>query len=226
MPVKRYAAYYRVSRSDLNLDNQRHAIKSLIPKGARPDEFVDEESGSVDTRLEWTRLKEAIAQGAYDAVYAYHVDRLGRSTIELCRFLDICEKAKATIVTPGMVIDPHDEMCRGFFQMAAIFAEMELRRIKRRTQDGLARAKAEGKHLGRRPALTKQQAEAAGEMLRKGIKTKIVLESTYLLDAQGRPMTDPTSQGPVRVARHTLYSNLRYWGVIKKSVKELRKENL
>jgi len=205
------AVYYRVSREDLNLDNQRTALRQFLPKKVKISEYVDTDSGALDDRKEWTRLKADIEAGTVKVIHAYHVDRLGRSTLELCRFLDLCEKHKAVIRTPGMNIDPSDEMARGFFQMAAIFAEIELRRIKRRTRDGIARAREQGIRLGRPPALTADQAKAAVEMLTKDVRTCTVAAN-------------------FNVTRQVLYSSLRSHNLIPKngSVRDLRpkKENV
>ncbi len=213
------AVYYRVSRDDLNLENQRSAMKQLLLKKSAT-EFVDTESGSHDDREGWMRLKAAIEAGTVKAVYSYHVDRLGRSTLELCRFLDLCEKHGAVIKTPGMSIDPTDEMARGFFQMAAIFAEIELRRIKRRTRDGLARARDEGITLGRPPVLTREQAAMAAEMFSNSIRTDTV-STTFVYPVKTKDGS-PHPKAGQSIPRQSIYSALRHWGFIKKSVKELR----
>jgi putative DNA-invertase from lambdoid prophage Rac len=48
-------------------------------------------------------------------------------------------------------------------------AEFERDLLIERTQSGLARAKAEGKVLGRKPALSREQQEEARQQLAKGI---------------------------------------------------------
>lgn len=214
------ALYLRISREDLNIENQKHAVLHLISGEVK--EYIDVISGSKDDRANWLRLQEDIEAGQVKVVFAYHIDRLGRSSIDLGRFLNLCEKKKVEIRTPGMVIDPSNDMSRAYFQMAAIFAELELRRIKSRTRDGLSRARAEGQVLGRPPILNKEEAKRAAGMFAEGISTNDIVKSFPMKDKLGNPKL---VEGKLTyVKRQSLYSSLRYHKLINKSVKELRKK--
>ncbi len=61
-----------------------------------------------------------------------------------------------------------DPMQKLMFQMMGAFAEFERSLIRERQREGIASAKAAGKHLGRKPSLTPEQAQALRDAVAAG----------------------------------------------------------
>ena len=102
------------------------------------------------------------------------LDRLARSTLDLLRIIDLIGKEGAGFKSLG---DPWADTtsAHGRLMLTVLsgIAEFERSLILQRTNEGRARAMAEGIRFGRKPKLTKHQARevlkrvAAGEPLRE-----------------------------------------------------------
>jgi hypothetical protein len=74
-----------------------------------------------------------------------------RSTIALCDG-DVRAALRAALVANSFLISPVDVAFRkAMFQMMGVFAEFERSMVQERVRAGLARARSEGKRLGRPP---------------------------------------------------------------------------
>ena len=90
----------------------------------------------------------AVARREIDMVAAWSVDRLGRSLTDLLTFLTDLH-AKGVDFSCQQGLDTSTPSGRAMFQMLGVFAEFERAMIRERVMTGLARARAEGKQLGR-----------------------------------------------------------------------------
>jgi DNA invertase Pin-like site-specific DNA recombinase len=84
-------------------------------------------------------------------VAAWSVDRLGRSLTHLLSFLTELHAKGVDLFLHQQGLDTTTPSGRAMFQMLGVFAEFERAMIRERVMSGLARARAEGKQLGRRP---------------------------------------------------------------------------
>jgi DNA invertase Pin-like site-specific DNA recombinase len=80
---------------------------------------------------------------------AWSVDRLGRSLQDLVKFLSEIHALKVDLYLHQQGLDATTPAGKAMFQMMGVFAEFERAMIQERVRAGLARAKAEGKQLGR-----------------------------------------------------------------------------
>lgn len=147
--------YVRVSREDQNVENQ---IRVLLDEGLyRESIFVDKISGmsNVEEREGYAAMMEFIQKNSGDPItlYVFEISRLGRSFLETLNTVRNLEKSGIRVwsLSPAESwsrID--DKKLRDL--MLSIFswvADRERENLIERTKLGLARAKAEGKHLGR-----------------------------------------------------------------------------
>jgi hypothetical protein len=79
----------------------------------------------------------------------WSVDRLGRSTAAVTAALEELDAAGVAIYADKEAMDTSTPHGRAMLQMAAVFAELERAMIRERVNAGLARARAQGKRLGR-----------------------------------------------------------------------------
>jgi DNA invertase Pin-like site-specific DNA recombinase len=84
-------------------------------------------------------------------VAAWSVDRLGRSLQDLVGFLTELRALGCDLHLHQQALDTSTPSGRAMFQMLSVFAEFERGIIRERVNAGLARAKAKGTKLGRRP---------------------------------------------------------------------------
>ncbi len=97
------------------------------------------------------RLLKAVAQREIDMVATWSVDRLGRSLQGLATLLTDLHGKGVGLYLHQQGLDTSTASGRAMFQMMGVFAEFERAMIVERVKAGLARARREGKRLGRRP---------------------------------------------------------------------------
>lgn len=146
-------AYLRVSTNDQTTDNQRLEIQQA---GIKVDYWFSESiSGSVcaEARPEFTRLLAQIRDG--ETLIVSKLDRLGRNALDVQSTVKLLadRNIKVQVLALGST-DLTSPSGKLLLTMLSAVAEMERDLLIERTQAGLARAKAEGKTLGRKPKLS------------------------------------------------------------------------
>lgn len=131
-------------------DNQLIALREWAKKAGAEvvGEFVDE-TGSKDTRPEKERLLKMLRLGEVDGIAFWSLDRWGRTASELILELEEFSKTEKALISLKEGIDLSTAAGRLYANLIAIFANFERDRISERTLLGLARARAQGKKLGR-----------------------------------------------------------------------------
>lgn len=152
----RHAAIYaRVSTTNGQTpDNQLRELRAVAARMHWHvlEEFVDKGiSGSKgrDKRPAFDALCRAATQRRIDVVMAWSVDRLGRSLTDLVAFLGDLHAKNVDLYLHRQGIDTTTPGGKALFQMLGVFAEFERALIRERVNAGMARAKAQGKRLGR-----------------------------------------------------------------------------
>ena len=153
----RAAVYARVSTTDQNCDNQLLELRRYC--GARgwsiAREFVDRGvSGAKDRRPALDELVVDAKRRRFDVLVCWRLDRLGRNLKHLITVLDDLQGLGVAFVSLGEGIDATTPSGRLQLHLLAAIAEFERARIVERVRAGLARAKAQGKRLGRPRATT------------------------------------------------------------------------
>jgi DNA invertase Pin-like site-specific DNA recombinase len=94
-------------------------------------------------------VRRDAARREFDMVMAWSVDRLGRSLQDLVGFLSELHALKIDLFLRQRGLDTTTPAGKAMFQMMGVFAEFERAMIQERVRAGLARARSEGKRLGR-----------------------------------------------------------------------------
>ncbi len=170
--TKRVALYLRVSTAEQNVENQRRELVTIAERHGWQivAEFVDEGiSGTKgrDTRPGYDKLLRGIARREFDQVAAWSVDRLGRSLQALVAFLAELHAKRIDLYLHQQGLDTATPSGRAMFGMLGVFAEFERAMIVERVNAGLARAKAQGKRLGR-PSLAADKEDVVRRLLSGG----------------------------------------------------------
>ena len=147
----RVAIYARVSKAlDQNPENQLIALRVWAKQSGHEieGEYVDEVS-SKDTRPQKEDVLKKLRLGVLDGVAFYALDRWGRTMSELVLELEEFSKSNKSMFSMKEGIDLSTAAGRMFANVLAAMANFERDRIRERTLLGLARARAQGKKLGR-----------------------------------------------------------------------------
>ena len=166
---KRVAIYLRVSTSEQTTRNQRRELHAVAERHGWEIVATYEDAGvsganGRDKRPGFDQLMIAVARREVDMVAAWSVDRLGRSLTDLLGFLTDLHAKGVDLFLHQQGLDTSTSAGRAMFQMLGVFAEFERGIIRERVNAGLARARANGTKLGRRPV--KPAVEARIRQLR------------------------------------------------------------
>lgn len=158
--------YARISTDEQRLDAQ---ISALGDAGAERI-FSDTISGTKRSRPELDKLLEQLRPG--DVVLVSKYDRLARSLSDLLDIVAGIEAAGAGFRSLAEDIDTTTPAGRLIFHVFASIAQFERERIRERTMEGLAAARARGRVGGRPPALSKDQKSEVRRLISDGRAAK------------------------------------------------------
>lgn len=143
------AIYVRVSTQDQTLENQINPLKKYCEKMGWEYEIFSEKESTRKTRpIQWD-LYNRLLRKEFDGLVIYKFDRWARSTKELIEHIERLLEKEIQIFSYSENIDLSSSMGRAMLTIMSAFAQLERDLIRERTLAGLARAKAQGKKLGR-----------------------------------------------------------------------------
>ena len=173
---RRVALYLRVSTADQTTRNQRRELRAVAERHGWEVVATYEDAGisggkGREERPGFDALMLAVARREIDMVAAWSVDRLGRSLLDLLAFLKDLHAKGVDLFLHQQGLDTSTPSGRAMYQMLGVFAEFERAMIRERVMAGLARARADGRALGRRPVEQSdgRKVKAALAMRARGI---------------------------------------------------------
>ena len=170
--MRRAAIYLRVSTDRQSTVNQERELREIADRSAWEIVKVYRDAGisgakGRDRRPGFDALCKDAAGRKFGVVMAWSVDRLGRSLQDRVAFLSELHALRVDLLLHQQGIDTTTPAGKALFQMMGVFAEFERAMIQERVRAGLARARAEGKRLGR-PPIPSATEEALKKALREG----------------------------------------------------------
>jgi len=147
----RTALYCRVSTCDQTCDNQLLEVRRYIEaRGWETGvEYIDHISGAKDRRPALDRLIADAKRRWFDVVICWRLDRLGRNLKHLITLLEELQALGIAFVSLAEGLDATTPAGKLQMHILGAIAEFERGRIQERVRAGLARARAQGKRLGR-----------------------------------------------------------------------------
>lgn len=170
---KKAVIYTRVSTDKQTTTNQLRELKQVIKRHGWElvHTYQDKGYSGAKGRAERPQfdalLKDAMRK-KFDIVMSWSVDRLGRSLQDLIGFLNELHTKDIDLYLHQQGVDTSTPSGKALFQMMGVFAEFERSMIQERVKSGLARAKAEGKVLGR-PKVSVKQEDRIRKLRRTGM---------------------------------------------------------
>jgi DNA invertase Pin-like site-specific DNA recombinase len=161
--MKRVGIYLRVSTSKQDTENQLRELSVVAERCGWEIWKVYEDAGisgakGRDKRPGLDAMLKAVNAKEIDMVATWSVDRLGRSLTDLLGILQGLHDKGVGLYLHQQGLDTSTTAGKAMFQMLGVFAEFERGIIRERVNAGLARARANGTKLGRRPV--KPEVEA------------------------------------------------------------------
>lgn len=190
--IGQHVGYIRVSSAGQHTERQLEGLE--LDKI-----FTEKVSGKDRNRPQLKACLDYVRAG--DTLHIHSLDRLGRSLQDL-------ENIVSELVDKGVKVEFKKEnmefsqekngsMGRLLFQILGAFAEFERSMIRERQAEGIAKAKAQGKHLGRKKKLTKEQKDEVAKLYTSNV-----------------PITQIASR--FKVSRGTIYNVLDEYGIARK----------
>ena len=157
--MKKAVAYIRVSQKDENPENQLLAIRKWAKENGFEivNEFIDYDvSGIIPPRerLAYSQMIKFCKQHNIKNIIFYDLSRLSRNLIEGLKEIERLLAEGFDIYTLDKTFEllntlPYQSLKKIVLALLLGFAELYREDIVRRTKEGLERAKAQGKKLGR-----------------------------------------------------------------------------
>ena len=152
---KKVALYLRCSTLDQTIDNQLLELRDHCKKmdWEIVKEYADEGLSGTLSREKRPQLNAMIKDAyrkRFDLVVCWDISRLGRSMKELVLLLADMKEKGVGICSVRQGFDTSTSMGEIMYQFVGILSSWERDMIRERTLAGLARAKSQGKILGRR----------------------------------------------------------------------------
>jgi DNA invertase Pin-like site-specific DNA recombinase len=154
MTNRRVALYLRVSTLEQDVTNQRRELEAVAQRHGWRIVAVFSDTGVSGAKGRAERpgldeLMKAVARRDVDMVAAWSVDRLGRSLQGLLEVLVELRAKGVDLYLHRQGIDTTTPAGKAMYQMLGVFSEFERELIRERVLAGMARARSQGKHLGR-----------------------------------------------------------------------------
>ena len=161
--------YARVSKADDDTRNLDTQLRLLAGHGIREDLiFTDVASGRSLARSGWQGLMDVVQTG--DTIAVAFLDRFSRNFEEGVRIQADLIDRDIGIVAIRENIDTRDSSAAGKYFRRAMLAlgAYQVDVTSERIRDGQARARSEGRRIGRPPALSPEQMEQCRRMSDEG----------------------------------------------------------
>lgn len=167
--MSRVFAYCRVSTTEQTTDNQAQEIKAAGFDLDKRRIVVECISGSTQAtqRPQFAKLLDRLEEG--DVLIVTKLDRLGRNAMDVRTTVENLQGRGVRVHCLALGgVDLTSPAGKMTMQVLAAVAEFERDLLIERTQSGLTRAKAEGKHCGRPSSLTPEQAAEVRQKISQG----------------------------------------------------------
>ena len=178
--------YSRVSTTNgQTVDNQLKVLREVAEKKGLEivkeisDEGISGAKGR-DERDGFNELIKGSIQKEWDIILVWDVSRLGRSLQHLVSFLDDIHSAKCDLYIHQSGLDTSTASGKMMFQMIGVFSEFERSMIRERVIAGQQRAKAEGKHIGRKTNVNDAVITAVYQLRQNNVPIKRIAKDLQI----------------------------------------------
>lgn len=168
--MNRAALYLRVSTDEQTTANQRPELLRLAKhRKLRVVRTYNETASASAVRPVFAQVLEDARSGAFDLLLVWSVDRFGRSMFGNLRDVVELERLGVRVVSARESwLDVDGPTRHLMLAIISWVAEQERARLIERTKAGMARARAQGKHIGRPSRLSELERARIRKMRKEG----------------------------------------------------------
>lgn len=178
--LRKVALYLRVSTKSQHTSNQLTELKEVCERFEYDivDIYDETVSGTKnnDDRTEFSRLIKDVKRKRFDMVLVWSLDRLGRKTSELLKFLTILEDYDVGLYCWKQGINTSDAMGKMFFQFVSVMSEYENSIRKERQIVGIERLKSQGKKYGGNDFISDEVKQKVIDLKNSGLSYRKIKE--------------------------------------------------
>lgn len=170
----RVGIYLRVSTADQTTQNQRiELLRVAEQRGWNIVEVYEDQAVSGakarDQRPAFQRMANDAAKGRINMVAAWALDRLGRTSRDVINFISDLPDQGVSLYLHKEQLDTSSAVGKLVLTIMAGVAEMERSRLVERINAGLARAKSQGKRIGRPTTVTTKTEQRIRDLRATGM---------------------------------------------------------
>ena len=170
-----FVGYARVSSLGQSLEVQVDKLKHCSKV------FQEKKSATTYERPILKQCLEYIREG--DTLVITRLDRLARSTLDLCNIAKELERKKVNLQVLDQNIHTSDATGRLLFNMLGAIAQFETEIRAERQSDGIIKAQERGVQFGRKRKLTDQEIQELNERRGEGTLIRELMKSYNLSKA-------------------------------------------
>jgi DNA invertase Pin-like site-specific DNA recombinase len=174
------ALYCRVSTTDQYPENQVRVLTDLAEKNGAEivATFIDKGiSGVKKDRDALNQMLSAARSRKFNTLYVLSIDRLSRSVKNLIETVETLNELGITIVFQRENIDTKSAMGNFFLTVLGSLAQFEREIMRERINAGIARAKSQGKKMGRPSKLNDGLRNAVTMLYQKGVSIRDIAKT-------------------------------------------------
>ena len=165
----------RVSSTGQSLDVQRDKLQHCNKVFEEKKSATSHRHPRLDACLEYVR------EG--DTLVVSRLDRLARSTLQLCQIAEALESRGINLQVLDQNIDTSDATGRLLFNMLGAIAQFETEIRAERQADGIQKAREHGVKFGRKKKLDQQQLDELRSRREQGVLIKTLMKDYGLSKA-------------------------------------------
>ena len=178
--MTKVALYCRVSTTDQYPENQVRVLTDLAEKNGAEivATFIDKGiSGVKKDRDALNQMLSAARSRKFNTLYVLSIDRLSRSVKNLIETVETLNELGITIVFQRENIDTKSAMGNFFLTVLGSLAQFEREIMRERINAGIARAKSQGKKMGRPSKLNDGLRNAVTMLYQKGVSIRDIAKT-------------------------------------------------
>jgi len=160
--------YARVSSVGQSLDVQLEKLKHCNKI------FQEKMSANTTKRPRLKACLEYVREG--DTLVITRLDRLARSTLDLCQIALELERKEVNLLVLDQNINTSDATGRLLFNMLGAIAQFETEIRAERQMDGIKKAKQKGVKFGRKSSLTSKEITELLDLRKQGVLIKALMK--------------------------------------------------
>ena len=170
----RVVFYLRVSTPDQTIENQRLELEKVAEHRdwhhvkTYQDEGISGSKGR-DKRPGLDKMLKDAARAKFDMIACWSLDRLGRSVLHIAQIVAELNAINVNLYFHTQGLDSSTPTGRAMLGMCSVFAELERELIRQRTIAGQARARAQGKRIGRPTTINDQSKKVIERSIASGL---------------------------------------------------------